>query len=540
MNLFKILDEIGPQNSSSTTSTSASTEAFFNSILYWDFDQSFTESNLFHLLEAKSSEPVELSDIIKNEEEIPAKIIRTSDFKGAEKVHQSDVNCESVIEPHVRSSNIMSHPSDKEETPKADFQPSDTAEKQCKKPCSIKELIPRVILYGIQCSLCLFMATDQSLLDGHFISKHAEVKQEDERLSLNNEHLEIQAKLISAYKTVACEFCDKKFSTKEERNQHKYRTHLKKTYTCPKCGKTFTRPDNMKKHATKCSSEPWVAPTSAPMIISCLKCKKMFSNVKTFKKHKTRVHGEAWQCQKCGKQFSRAYPESKHSWRCQKLSQATKVETSSEHVVKLRSCKTCGKTFTRSANMKRHTLQCHLSTEVCDKLDQSFPKIFSCTICRKVFSTLNQLNDHTKRFHDDSERIWTCDQCGKNFRNPKNFRQHLLYCHRPLNDVNVDRNNDNVDGYNEETTLVNDWICGVCNRSFTVSETLKAHLKSAHEMIANFSCLICRKLFCFQRNLSSHNRRNHNEKKWKCDICPSSVFRQSHHLKRHKRLCHNI
>ena len=206
--------------------------------------------------------------------------------------------------------------------------------------------------------------------------------------------------------------------------------------------------------------------------------------------------------------------------------------------------------------MKRHTLKCQSSTEVFGNMDQSFPKKFSCTTCKKLFSSFQLLADHKERFHDGHDQTWTCEHCGKNFLNKQNFRQHLLYCHRPQiddnvdesdnvdrNDANVDRNTDNVDrnnddDVNEEPTLGNDWICGVCHRSFTAPQTLKVHLKSAHEMMANFSCLICRKLFCFHRNLSVHNRRNHDEKKWKCDICPSSTFRQAHHLKRHKRLCH--
>jgi len=79
---FQKVLECGSQSSTpatlSTASTNSSQEDFYTSILYWDFEQSFSDSTLLHLLEAESCEQIELNDI-KTEEELPVEIKRNSD-----------------------------------------------------------------------------------------------------------------------------------------------------------------------------------------------------------------------------------------------------------------------------------------------------------------------------------------------------------------------------------------------------------------------------------------------------------------------------
>lgn len=184
--------------------------------------------------------------------------------------------------------------------------------------------------------------------------------------------LEIQC-IKEEYK---CDICDKKFMTRDDRNNH-IGDHFK-TYTCTKCGETLVGDRQFEHHrqAKKC-----VVKVSRECITyECFLCHKgSFFSPRSLRIHVNRLHNPKKTnrteniCKHCHKKFANVY--------------ILKSHINEMHLnMKCFACSDCGKTFNRQSNLKWHQL-IHQNELPC-----------ACKICGKPFRTLSGLNLH-KRTH---------------------------------------------------------------------------------------------------------------------------------------------
>ena len=160
---------------------------------------------------------------------------------------------------------------------------------------------------------------------------------------------------------------------------------------------------------------------------------------------------------------------------------------------------------------------------------------FVCDICKKIFSRLKCYGKHI--VHCDKDL--SCSNCGKNFKNKKTLRQHLLLIH--------------------VTTIK----CGTCGESFTTEKKLARHMERIHSTV-KIKCENCNNIFKNRKSLSVHkakkvcpamggketdeakkNSEKNEEvkdqskrKTYQCKHCPKS-FGSDRGLRYHKQ-CHKI
>lgn len=186
-------------------------------------------------------------------------------------------------------------------------------------------------------------------------------------------YLEIQCVKQLDY---SCDICDKKFATREDRNNH-IDDHFK-LYACKTCGESLIGDRQFEHHrlSNKC-----VAKTKIESITyECFLCHKgNFFSTRSLKIHFNRLHKPKQKnsgvnvCQYCSKTFANIYILKSH---------VNQIHLEGQRCV----CKDCGKAFNRPTNLQWHQL-IHQNKLPC-----------TCKICGKTFRTLSGLNLH-KRTH---------------------------------------------------------------------------------------------------------------------------------------------
>ena len=242
--------------------------------------------------------------------------------------------------------------------------------------------------------------------------------------------------------------------------------------SCHECGHHFRSAEQFKEHVnlnhlvTKRFYHNFVNSSEEQTDFTCEHCAKMLRNKPEFVKHVMKEHYQyhvMYDCDKCGKQYSRLSELSRHK-RCVH-------EPSLRH-----QCTYCGKYFQRKDHLAAHVLRIHENGQIyeCEKCNIRFNKKstldrhlsssrngngsykYQCSDCELGFCTGKQmhahLNDHIglacencgemfKRIdnlqrHVRKRNAMNCSYCGENFCNEPSLRKHKYKLH--LDDLFAD------------------------------------------------------------------------------------------------------
>jgi len=143
------------------------------------------------------------------------------------------------------------------------------------------------------------------------------------------------------------------------------------------------------------------------------------------------------------------------------------------------------------------------------------PPSIVCEVCMKPQSSSAGLKQHMRRIHKKVPLVpIQCNQCEKLLRD-----EHTLKCH--MKAVHGSKN----------------YSCPYegCNKSFSQSGILNAHLKT-HSEVKSFECEVCGSKYkdrgYYLKHINSHR---YHKKPFECEFCGKSYFQKSH-LKDHLSL----
>nr|CAD7595957.1 unnamed protein product [Timema genevievae] len=123
------------------------------------------------------------------------------------------------------------------------------------------------------------------------------------------------------------------------------------------------------------------------------------------------------------------------------------------------------------------------------------PKIFTCEECHKQFSRHSGLRIHL--LIHKGEKPYKCEDCGKYFRDRTSLRRHRQRIHHDA---------------------INNYVCPICNKVYFEKSVFLKHMEK-ESGTKRFHCKECNKSYTEMSSYRRHTRLHGGKKPFKCDLC---------------------
>ncbi|XP_059615911.1 zinc finger protein 225-like [Phlebotomus argentipes] len=214
--------------------------------------------------------------------------------------------------------------------------------------------------------------------------------------------------------------------------------------------------------------------------IRCKQCRIIFVGLVAFYEHKcydiAKVETPAVGRAAEGEEAPKA--EQRRLFKCNECGQTFKMRSSIlSHIEKHNKskkyqCQYCKRRFYKASIRKAHIYRFHLKRTL----------EFKCPQCPNEYSKSSQLKAHIKEAHKE-DTTFQCDRCGKNFKSCSILTSHMkihsdkvscAQCGKELKNLRT------LERHMEIHSGQKNYICPVCQRSFTCNFSVKNHVRKIH------------------------------------------------------------
>ncbi|XP_054278843.1 zinc finger protein 699-like isoform X2 [Macrosteles quadrilineatus] len=350
---------------------------------------------------------------------------------------------------------------------------------------------------------------------------------------------------LSAHKRNQCKTCGDHFSRQKHLEIHIVNVHNgainKDLFRCHICSRQFTQRRSLVYHLKL---------THPGSDVMCEVCLEMFKNSEDLETHLASHKLTTFTCDKCGQTFSRRQQYQLHvkeheKYKCKMCSEgfsskkAAEAHAATGHSVQglepQLQCAQCGQLFLTRSQLNNHMME------------HTGEKKLYCEKCKLTFKRLwnyrNHLESNEHLQGDAPKQLLACPQCGKTFTNKNNLRVHISRVHKankehacPHCDYKTKVRN-NLKRHIASHTEKPQFVCDKCGGQFHTKASLQEHDLRLHNDSKDFSCDKCGTVFSRSSDLNRHLLNKHSEAALYSCHCGNS-YKSLSNLKRHQLLGH--
>ena len=151
-------------------------------------------------------------------------------------------------------------------------------------------------------------------------------------------------------------------------------------------------------------------------------------------------------------------------------------------------------------------------------------KPFECKECSKRFAHKGALVGHVKRVHEERERAFKCEQCGRSYKSKINLNRHRqthtdVKPHGCVTCPKTFKTKAELERHTRTHTGERPYECDICHQRFVQSGARNNHRRT-HTGEKPFQCEFCPQMFARKGDIAAHVRRKHTkDRRFSCGIC---------------------
>lgn len=325
--------------------------------------------------------------------------------------------------------------------------------------------------------------------------------------------------------------CNATFRVKNSLRRHNEIIHknLARLFSCPSCGRNFSRHQNLEVHKRTHSGEkPY----------KCLFCDaKSATNygfrIHMMSQHKSQIVPGTKLC------YQQVVAKSNKIYRCKtcgiiSATAATlKLHEKSHDSKRPFKCQDCGLMFKLNSHLREHT---KIHSWLCP---------YKCRSCGNMFRQSGQLKTHIQRLHlDEWEMHARTNHCqlvmdrmresGTSISIPPKLSYHKLRATQ----TRIRRRKLPTGEGSIQIYLQRPFSCPTCNKRFSRKWEVPHHMDSVHSGLKRYACSHCNKFFSERTNLAQHLRIHTGSRPFICENkgC-GKAYRQKKDLSIHQKSC---
>jgi len=172
-------------------------------------------------------------------------------------------------------------------------------------------------------------------------------------------------------------------------------------------------------------------------------------------------------------------------------------------------CEECDFETSKRGQIRQHIIEKHGVQK--EKVDEGYRETErTCEICENVFVKQSEYRTHIQTEHHDAKR-YKCKLCSQESDSHLAIKDHINELHgQDTGDEYIESRSDEIINLKKFKKPLDRVSCDQCSQTFCSKNSLNTHIRSVHDKVKDFQCLICSSEFTTVSGVKKHIKLHHD------------------------------